>query len=380
MCRWCDRLTKFARIARLLWDPGLNQAKRGVFLHMVGYCGLQSPVFVAPERDWDHDYSSASVGTFLAMSDEELATVDPLGVNLTVAKGIPSLGDLDIAGYQRIVNEWTRDFAERCLPRWEPFYHESPQDFANDIRFFRLGMLCQYLDLEVGIQYNLEQREVDRIHYTNPSDLFLNGVIDTREGTCGNMAALHRAMGWRLGWPVALACVGSHFVLRFDDGDTIYNIEATQAGYGGFKSDPDDYLIEQRKIPAIAVQCGSDLRALRPREELGVFVGLRARHVRDVGLAEGSESTILASESDWLLARQLFPANRVLYRHQMLVTSMFGSQLFESHEAGHPNTYAGCLSEIAEFRGRTGAAGSQRAREVSPFAADELFFRMESNP
>ena len=84
--------------------------------------------------------------------------------------------------------------------------------------------------------------------------------MDTRRGTCGNMAALHVAIGWRLGWPVSLACVKSHLICRYDDGKVTHNIEATQAGYGGFKSDPDEYLIKEYGLPPIAVSSGSDLR------------------------------------------------------------------------------------------------------------------------
>lgn len=275
-----------------------------------------------------------------------LPSNDPLASNLNVAQGIPALVDLDIPHYQSIVDHWTADFAERCLPVWEPHFRAAPQEFENDIRFFRLGMLCQYLELEVGITYNHDQRETQSILYTNPSDLFLNGVIDTLQGTCANMAALHLAMGWRLGWPVSLACVGAHYILRFDDGLTVYNIEATQSGYGGFKSDPDEYLIRTRNIPRVAIESGSDLRALTPHEVLGCFIGLRARHLMDVGKSERDATKILASERDWLLARQLFPANRTLYKNQMLVSSLRGGQLFEQHEAGHPSTYALCLNDI----------------------------------
>lgn len=41
----------------------------------------------------------------LALSDDELAQVDPLVMNLLVAKGIPSLAHLDIGRYQRIRDE-----------------------------------------------------------------------------------------------------------------------------------------------------------------------------------------------------------------------------------------------------------------------------------
>jgi hypothetical protein len=85
--------------------------------------------------------------------------------------------------------------------------------------------------------------------------------MDTRRRTCANMAALQVAISWRLGWPVSLARVRSHCICRYDDGKVTHNIEATQAGYGGFKSDPDEYLIKQYGLSPKAISSGSDLRA-----------------------------------------------------------------------------------------------------------------------
>lgn len=346
--------------------------------------GMQCPVLVPDKIDLERDYSTVTLGQLVAMRPDELAAIDPVAMNLIVAKGIPSLAELDIRHYQDIVNGWVTDFTQRCLPRWEPFFHEAPQDFKHDIRYFRLGMVCQYLELEIGIQYNQDQRKVQRIFYMNPSDLFLNGVIDTREGTCGNMAALQVAFGWRMGWPVSLACVNSHFILRFDDGETTYNIEATQSGHGGFKSDPDEYLIESKRLPSLAIQCGSDLRALHPHEVLGSFVGLRARHLQDLGKSQGSDAKMLESEPDWLLARQLFPANRHLYQNQLVITTMRGDSLFEPHEAGHPNSYGECLTAIYLSRFERPAAlrqiSQQSSRPISLREIDKWRFEVEVNP
>src|SRR5262249_23420294 len=145
--------------------------------------------------------------------------------------------------------------------------------------------------------------------YTDPADVFLNGVLDSKRGTCGNMAVLLVAVAWKLGWPLKLACVNTHYIARYDDGKVRYNVEATQIGAGrqsAFKSDPDDFLIKQHKLTPKAIRSGSDLRALTPREMLGEFVGLRGRHMRDIGnLAE--------AQRDFLLARYLFPTSRHLY-------------------------------------------------------------------
>ncbi len=123
------------------------------------------------------------------------------------------------------------------MPGAERVFRKTPQDWKNDVNFFRFGVLCCYLEHEAGIAYKEDQRNVTAVWYTDPSDLFLNGVMDTRRGTCANMAALHVAIGRRLGWPVSLACARSHFICRYDDGKVTHNIETTQAGYGGFKSD-----------------------------------------------------------------------------------------------------------------------------------------------
>ena len=268
----------------------------------------------------------------LECSDAGLGRVDPLVMNLLVAKSIPSLADLDVPRYQKLADQWAEDVRRR-LPGAEKVFWRTPQDWKNDVNFFRLGVLCGYLEHEAGIAYNEDQRYATAVYYTDPSDLFLNGVMDTRRGTCGNMAALHVAVGRRLGWPVSLACVRSHYICRYDDGTVTHNIEATQAGYGGFKSDPDEYLIEQYGLPPKAISSGSDLRAVGSRELLGIFVGLRGRHMRDTGRLD-------EAERDYLLARHLFPSNRKLYIDATAVAVERSHRLFEPAELGSPQSLA----------------------------------------
>src|SRR5262249_18466309 len=155
--------------------------------------------------------------------------VDPLLMNLLIARGIPSLIGLDVAAYQRRADQWAADVT-RCLAADEPAFHRAPGDWKNDLAFFRLGVLCWYVDEGLGIRYREDQRDLTAVAYTDPTDLFLNGVMDTRRGTCANMPTLHVALGWRLGWPVSLACAGWHLLCRYDDGRRTHNIEATNTG------------------------------------------------------------------------------------------------------------------------------------------------------
>ncbi len=340
--------------------------------------GLSSPVIVPKSIDWERDYSCVTVEQLVGMSNEELAAVDPVAMNLIVAKGLPALANIDIRRYQKAVDRWVLDLNRRCLPMWEPSFHREPHDFKDDIRYFRLGMVCQYLELEAGIQYRQDQRDITSILYTDPTHVFLNGVIDSGEGTCATLATLQLAMGWRMGWPVSLACINAHYILRFDDGETTHNIETTQSGHGGFKSDPDEFLIREHRLSPLAINSGSELRALRPRELLGAFIGLRARHRQDVGKSLHRTDLLLESESDWLLARYLFPTNRSMYRDQMVAATLRGETLFEPNEAGHPQTHPALLNELRKMQSAFARSDGDQAIYAPPLdVIDDFFASME---
>jgi hypothetical protein len=212
-------------------------------------------------------------------SESELAATDPVEMNLLVAKGIPALAGLEIPPYQRQVDEWATEIKRR-LPNLERHFHRTPGDWDHDINLFRLGVVCQFVDKDLGIRYKEEQKYVAKWTYADPGDLFLNGVIDTRRGTCGNMTALHVALGWRLGWPVSIAMAGWHEVLRFDDGKAVWNVEASNTE-GGFRTNPDGFYQQEHNIPQEYIDGGSDLTFLRPRQLLGKTFGLRGRYWYD---------------------------------------------------------------------------------------------------
>ncbi len=249
-------------------------------------------------------------------------------MNLVVAKGIPCFANLDIGHYVRLADQWASDIRQR-LPGAEGHFHRSPENWKNDIRFFRLGIVCWYLDEVLGVTYPDELADAEDRLYADPMNVFLNGLMDRRRGSCASMPALHVAIGWRLGWPVSLACANNHLFCRYDDGEVTHNIEATTFGRGGFRSHPDDYYRQQYRIPEIAVSCGSDLRAVAPREMLGLFIAIRAMHYANVRQMRNAEG-------DLLLARYLFPHNRLLYGSQMEASIQCGLQLFDRGETGHP--------------------------------------------
>ena len=163
------------------------------------------------------------------LSQEELARIDPLRLNLAVARGCPGLESLDPARFTALLDAWADD-VRTALPDAEAEFHREPAAWKNDLDFFRLGMLCWYVDEMLGIRYRDDQRDSEWVVYTDPGDLFLHGLIETRQGTCATMPTLHVALGWRLGWPVSLAVAGWHVLCRYDDGVRTHNIEATRTG------------------------------------------------------------------------------------------------------------------------------------------------------
>jgi hypothetical protein len=115
--------------------------------------------------------------------------------------------------------------------------------------------------------------------------------------------------------------------------------------------------MREHRLPPKAVSCGSDLRALTPRETLGVFVGLRGRHMRDIGnLAE--------AQKDFLLARYLFPSCRHLYFLGTWVSIQQSVDLFEDGEEGTPQNLAEVLK--SSFGSRQSPVGriASRASDV----------------
>jgi hypothetical protein len=238
-------------------------------------------------------------------SDAELARVDPLEMNLVVAKGIPALAKLDILHYKWRRDKWANAI-KRKLPGWDNEFWKTPQDWDNNIHELRTGMVCHFVHHDLGVRYKEQQRDVASISYTEPGDLFLNGVMDTRRGTCGNMAALHVALGWRLGWPVSLALAGWHCIPRFDDGKMRFNIEATNTE-SGFRTNPDSFYQAQHRVAKEDIDSGSDLTTLKPRQLLGLFIGLRGRHWWDTAKYQ-------EANQDFQKALLLYPQSRIFRR------------------------------------------------------------------
>jgi hypothetical protein len=249
---------------------------------------------------------------------EGLARTDPAALNLEVAKGIPDCAALQVEPYCRFLDQAAARF-KQWLPEAEREFGANPEGWGSDLARFRLRMLCQFIEQCLGIDYNEDQRSNLKIEYTNPGDLFLNGVLDTRRGTCGNMAVLYVALCWRLGWPVFLAMTRWHVICRYHDGQRTVNIEPSCIGRGGFSTPEDDVYIKEDKLTPEDISSGSDLSPLTARQSLGVFFGLRGRYWHD-------RRDALCARDDYQRATTLFPQSR-LWREKYQYVCQLASEI-----------------------------------------------------
>lgn len=231
-----------------------------------------TPPKAAPEA---HD--SLTVRQLLALSDEDLSRLDPLLVNLIVAREIPGLESLDVPRYSAVVDDWAARIS-RGLAAAEPMEAGS-ELYKRDPDLWRMGSMAIALaGPSFGVTYTK-----DTPRPSQPAQLFVHGAIDTKVGTCSNLPVLYLALAHRLDWPLKAVVSRDHMWCRWDDGKPDgkrFNIEATNAASdgdtGSFSSETDEQYAQSLRTSKLAIDCGSDLTSLTPRQTLGVYLQTRA--------------------------------------------------------------------------------------------------------
>lgn len=129
---------------------------------------------------------------------------------------------------------------------------------------YRVRALNTYLYKIEGIKYDLSDPTAEK-----PQNRHLNGILDTKKGSCVTMPLLYLAIAQRLGYPVYPVVVPQHIFLRYiDPRFKMQNIEAT--GGGGYS--PDEEYAEVLKISKKGIESGAYLRTLTYREFLAALI------------------------------------------------------------------------------------------------------------
>lgn len=283
------------------------------------------------------------------MSDAELDALDPLVMNLVVARGIPELRNLDIASLAHIVDEWAGKI-ESGLRSTENA-DRNTKLYQHDRDLWRAGgMAVSVAGPSIGVKYT-----ADVLDPGKPEQQFLHGVIDGKQGTCATMPVLYMAIGHRLGWPIKVVVSRDHMWARWDDGRSKggkrFNLEATSASSdgheGSFNSVDDAYYAKALETPPIAIESGSDMGSLTGRQTLGVFLQARAGY----WAAHGQWDSV---ERDLLMAASCFPENRDIREFLFKAMARTNPRYFTDEEQarfaafmGGPNAGSGSAANSA---------------------------------
>ena len=66
-----------------------------------------------------------TVDELLSLSNDELGNVDPVVMNLVVAKGVPALADADIGHYVQLADKWAAEINHN-IPAADANFHRNP--------------------------------------------------------------------------------------------------------------------------------------------------------------------------------------------------------------------------------------------------------------
>jgi hypothetical protein len=246
-------------------------------------------------------FAQLSARDLVAMSDAELEAMDPLVMNMVVAKGVPDLAGIDFAKYARVVDGWADRIGAALIAR-EPGEAATSPAYRADPDIWRAGGMAMALaGSSIGIGYSRDVK----------------------------MPVLYMAVAHRLGWPLKAVAAADHMWCRWDDGKKRFNLEATsstsEGGMGSFATPPDDAYRTDFKVSPKAEEVGSDLGTLSARQTLGVYLQQRAGYYRETGKWQDAEA-------DLLMARLCFPQNRDILRNLLMVMDERGKGLYTPDE------------------------------------------------
>jgi regulator of sirC expression with transglutaminase-like and TPR domain len=120
-----------------------------------------------------------------------------------------------------------------------------------------------YLYKRLGFHYDR-----DDMYAVQLKNRYLNGVLDTKSGSCTTLPLLYLALAQRLGYPVVPVAAPQHLFCRYRLPDGTYqNVEATAGGWS-----PDEDYIQSMEIPERGLKNGAYLENMTYRQLLGDLI------------------------------------------------------------------------------------------------------------
>jgi len=230
---------------------------------LIAFPGQRHPVAPLTLR-----FDSKIDGELMETLSRKGADIDLAQANWLVAKDVPELSGLNQQTYFNQLQVMTEKVQSvMAKMQADGYAGTDPKDPQTRCRRFCsaiIGLHFGYAD--EFREENLTQAQLEAL-YMNPKDLFLAGLLETRQGSCVSMPLLYLVIGQRLGMPVHLVALGKHFFIRWEEPGFRMNIETTSISKIAWTPDDSVYLdIEGMKPDQLR---GSDLRNLSNREVVG---------------------------------------------------------------------------------------------------------------
>lgn len=135
---------------------------------------------------------------------------------------------------------------------------------------WRVRVLNTYLFRTEGFRY-----DKDDVYVTKRDNRYLNGILDTKKGSCVTLPLLYLSVAQRLGYPVYAVSAPMHYFLRYADPKfKEQNIEATSGG--GYN--PDEEYIAVLQISKTALKSGAYMRTMSHKEFLADLLAQNATY------------------------------------------------------------------------------------------------------
>jgi len=112
-----------------------------------------------------------------------------------------------------------------------------------------------------------------------PEHYFLHVLLKGKKGTCATLSALYLALAERLGLPLFGVCAPGHVLVRYESGETKFNVEPTQDGARHW----DVTYALGLGVPATDAARSFYMRSLTKRQFLGVLLSNLGAEYADQG-------------------------------------------------------------------------------------------------
>jgi hypothetical protein len=230
------------------------------------------------------------------LSLADLSLVDTARMNLLCAKGLPGTENLDVDEMLVVIDKWVA-IARAAEKKYLPNFYKAPDKYDNSLSKFKAITLALTLQDDLRLKYNMElvrsgvMADVRSTRFfRDPRDLFINGFVEKRSGTCASIPVLIVSIGRRLGYPLYLVTSKGHLFCRWSDNHESFNVETS---FRGVNTPPDSYF---RTFPNPCtddeVQTEHYLKNLTPAEELAIFAETRGMCLKEHGCFQKADNAL----------------------------------------------------------------------------------------